>query len=225
MRSQCRTLAGPEKHGLELCSGPTHCTTLQPPVAFDLPNVSFFDSAVKQLGPECTGARRMELPQLALSVRQPWAWAIIHAGKDIENRSWQATNHGLRQRGRIAIHAAKGMTKDEYWEAREFIDRLGYTCPDPHALWRGGIIGSVDVVDVVSQSDSPWFFGPRGLVLANPTPHAFVGSAGQLGYFVWTPNGETTSAENARWMVPQPPKLTETVRAMQPLPLFPEASQ
>lgn len=34
----------------------------------------------------------------ALSVRQPWAWAIIFAGKDIENRSWQAVNHGLNQR-------------------------------------------------------------------------------------------------------------------------------
>lgn len=37
-----------------------------------------------------------DIPHLALSVRQPWAWAIIHAGKDIENRTWQAVNHGLR---------------------------------------------------------------------------------------------------------------------------------
>ena len=59
------------------------------------------------------------LPPLALSVRQPWAWAIIHAGKDVENRSWQAVNHGLRRRGRIAIHAAKGLTRDEYDDARE----------------------------------------------------------------------------------------------------------
>jgi len=27
------------------------------------------------------------LPSIALSVRQPWAWAIIHAGKPVENRS------------------------------------------------------------------------------------------------------------------------------------------
>lgn len=50
-----------------------------------------------------------DLPTIALSVRQPWAWAIIYAGKDIENRSWQAVNRGLKQRGRVAIHAAKGM--------------------------------------------------------------------------------------------------------------------
>lgn len=121
-----------------------------------------------------------DLPELALSVRQPWAWAIIHAGKDIENRSWQAVNHGLRQRGRIAIHAAKGMTNAEYSEAREFIDELGYTCPHAHALHRGGIIGSVEVVDVVRQSDSPWFFGPRGLVLQDPRPCQFVPAQGAL---------------------------------------------
>ena len=31
----------------------------------------------------------------ALTVRQPAAWAIFHAGKDIENRSWQ--NRGSNQ--------------------------------------------------------------------------------------------------------------------------------
>lgn len=36
-----------------------------------------------------------ELPETALSVRQPLAWAIIHCGKDIENRSWRALCHGL----------------------------------------------------------------------------------------------------------------------------------
>src|SRR5262245_49391577 len=105
-----------------------------------------------------------DLPKLALSVRQPWAHAIIYFRKDIENRSWQAVNHGLRWRGRVAIHAARGMTRAEYEEARAFIDGQGWTCPDAHALHRGGIIGSVEVVDVVSRSDSRWFFGPRGLV-------------------------------------------------------------
>jgi hypothetical protein len=35
-----------------------------------------------------------------LTVRQPWASAIIYAGKDVENRSW-TTSH----RGRLYIHA------------------------------------------------------------------------------------------------------------------------
>ena len=29
-----------------------------------------------------------------LSIRQPWAWAIIHAGKDIENRCWPTSYRG-----------------------------------------------------------------------------------------------------------------------------------
>lgn len=158
------------------------------------------------------------LPALALSVRQPWAHAIIHFRKDIENRSWQAVNHGLRQRGRIAIHAAKGMTKAEYWEAREFIDSLGWTCPDPHALLRGGIVGSVEVVDVVGKHDSPWFFGPRGLVLKDPKPCAFIPAKGELGYFRWQPANPPTIVEAAPWMLPKRPKLIETIKRLQPEP-------
>jgi len=168
-----------------------------------------------------------DLPPLALSVRQPWAWAIIHAGKDIENRSWQGVNHGLRQRGRVAIHAAKGMTRDEYDEARAFIDGRGYFCPDAHALFRGGIIGSVEVADVVNKSDSPWFFGPRGLVLRDPRPCAFVPSVGALGYFKWQPADRSTVPAPARWMLPQAPKLTTTISRLAPEPgLFddPEAA-
>lgn len=161
------------------------------------------------------------MPRLkALSVRQPWAWAIIHAGKDIENRSWQAVNHGLRVRGRICIHAAKGMTKDEYDEAREFIDSLGYYTPEAHALYRGGIIGDVEVVDVVSKSDSPWFFGPRGLVLRDPRPMAFVPAQGALGYFDWEPADMSIVPKPAAWMLPKPPKLEKTIMRTQPLPLF-----
>jgi hypothetical protein len=40
----------------------------------------------------------------ALSVRQPWAWAIIHAGKDIENWTWRT-----HYRGEVAIHASSKM--------------------------------------------------------------------------------------------------------------------
>lgn len=167
-----------------------------------------------------------DLPKIALSVRQPWAWAIVYASKDIENRSWQAVNHGLRKRGRIAVHASKGMTKEEYEEARGFIDRLGYTTPDPHALFRGGIIGSVEVVDVVSDSDSPWFFGPRGLVLKDPRPCQFVPAQGALGYFEWSPAGPSTVPKPAAWMLPKPPKLTATVSRFNPEPmLFPEGKE
>lgn len=147
------------------------------------------------------------LPKLALSVRQPWAWAIIHAGKDIENRSWQAVNHGLRQRGRIAIHAAKGMTRDEYDDASGFMRQmLGIECPAAADLLRGGIIGSVEVVNVVSGSESPWFFGPRGLVLRNPEACAFIPAVGALGYFVWQRADASVVPPPAKWMLPDAEK-------------------
>ena len=144
-----------------------------------------------------------DLPRLALSVRQPWAWAIIYAGKDIENRTWQAVNHGLRQRGRIAIHASKGLTREEYNDTRDFLTDMGIACPAPARLLRGGIIGSVEVVDVVTESDSRWFFGPRGLVLRDPKPCEFIPAVGALGYFEWRQGDPSIVPAPARWMLPK----------------------
>lgn len=38
-----------------------------------------------------------------LTVRQPWVWAIIHGGKDVENR---VRNIAGSYRGPVAIHVA-----------------------------------------------------------------------------------------------------------------------
>lgn len=142
------------------------------------------------------------IPSIALSVRQPWAWAIIHAGKNIENRSWQAVNHGLKRRGRIAVHAAKGMTRYEYESASDFMASIGVICPAAIDLIRGAIIGSVEVVDVISKSESPWFFGPRGLILREPQPCDPIPSIGALGYFAWRED-RGVACDPARWMIPE----------------------
>lgn len=141
---------------------------------------------------------------LALSVRQPWAWAIIYGGKGIENRSPAAVrNLGHPVARRIAVHAAKGMTRDEYVAAYEFMRGIGVVCPPPATLVRGAIIGSVSVAEVVSASASPWFFGPRGLVLRNPEPCHRVPAVGALGYFSWTPADPAVMPTPARWMLPR----------------------
>lgn len=149
-------------------------------------------------------------PSVAISVRQPFAWAIIFAAKDIENRSAFSVQHLSPLRGRRAIHASKGMTRDEYEDAKSFMASIGVTCPPAGELLRGGIIGSVDVVDVVKESSSPWFFGPRGLVLRDPKPCAFIPSAGALGYFKWEEAHASIVPPPARWMLPGQPKLTGT---------------
>jgi len=137
------------------------------------------------------------IPSIALSVRQPWAWAIIHAGKDIENRSVAAVGTGMWL-GHIAIHAARGMTRAEYEDAREFMALIGVKCPHPCDLTRGAIIGSVTVTAVVEDSDSPWFFGPRGLVLAHAEGCEPIPTVGALGYFRWAAGGEMM--EPKPWM-------------------------
>jgi len=95
----------------------------------------------------------------ALSIRQPWAWAILHAGKDVENRSW----HNKHTVGTIAVHASMGL------DPLEKLPR-GVRRPSGDELVRGAIVGVVDVVEVVENCRSRWFKGPLGWVLRNPRP-------------------------------------------------------
>lgn len=115
-----------------------------------------------------------------LSVRQPWAWLIINGIKDIENRSFVA-----HKRGTIALHASTTQTKKEYAAALALIaDRgLGITLPAIEDLVTGAIVGLVDIVDCVTESDSPWFTGEYGWVLANPRPGIPHPQKGQQGFF------------------------------------------
>lgn len=147
---------------------------------------------------------RANLPELAISVRQPWAWAIVQGHKPLENRSRGAIKFMVPLTGQRAIHASKGMTREEYEEGRDFILSRGIMCPAPADLLRGGIIGAVEVVREIAKSDSPWFFGPRALVLQNPQPCEFIPSVGALGYFKWKPADSSIVPKPARWMLPQP---------------------
>lgn len=117
---------------------------------------------------------------IALSIRQPWAWLILNAGKDIENRDWPTD-----RRGRFLIHASKGMTQDEYISGALTLRdiRQDIELPPFEKLQRGGIVGSVELVNCVSDNQSPWFFGDFGFVLRDPQPLAFAPFKGRLGFF------------------------------------------
>jgi ASCH domain len=88
----------------------------------------------------------------ALTVRQPWAWAIVYAGKDVENRRWQTS-----YRGPLLIHAAKEADPDG-------ASRLLWTMDDPGAFGqpraafqtRGAIIGFAYLADILTDSASRW---------------------------------------------------------------------
>lgn len=152
-----------------------------------------------------------DLPLYAISVRQPWAWAIVAAGKDLENRVPTAVRfmRAKMERGPLCIHASMGMTRDEYESARDFMVDRGLVSPErfpePWALRRGGIIGTVHFDEVVSQSTSLWWIGPRALRLSEhselirPIP-----CGGALGFFEWRNSAEHCERNGVDFEKPKP---------------------
>ena len=99
-----------------------------------------------------------------LTVRQPWAWAIIHGGKNVENR---VRNLAGDYRGPVAIHVAQQEDEGAYSVPvlRDALEARYRTWSPPHgALARmrsepapkylGRVIGVVDLVDVHHADDS-----------------------------------------------------------------------
>jgi hypothetical protein len=102
----------------------------------------------------------------AISVRPPWAWAILHANKDVENRTWK-TN----MRGTIAIHASRTMNRSYYEAAAKEIKKAAPNAKVPpyETMVQGAIIGLVDVVGCEERSNSKWHVANHyGFVLAKP---------------------------------------------------------
>lgn len=137
----------------------------------------------------------------ALTVQQPWAWAIVHGGKTVENRT-QAWGY----RGPLAIHAGKRFS-DRSNDA--LADALGRAMRGGQwqELVYGAIIGVVQLVDVhwcYGDGDStccqPWGeheyveHGGRTrsqiahLVLEDPRPVDPIPCTGRLG--LWTPDAD-----------------------------------
>lgn len=117
-----------------------------------------------------------------LSIRQPWAWLVVHAYKPVENRTWPTTF-----RGPLAIHAGKTMARRYYDEIVDSLKADGLCPPDLPAfeeLERGGIVGAVRVVDCVEVFDSPWKEPDSfGFILADARPFPFIPCVGRLGFF------------------------------------------
>ncbi len=115
---------------------------------------------------------------LGLSLYQPWAYAVTHLGKRIENRPWAPWARVIGTT--IALHATKARV-DEH-AAAAFIADLIHTLPPLDSLPRGAIVGTARVVGFVTRSDDPWFFGPYGWQLADvvalPEPIACRGMQG-----------------------------------------------
>lgn len=115
----------------------------------------------------------------AISVRQPWAWLIVNGHKPIENRDWRCD-----YRGPLVIHASKRMSQeqlDDYMHVQHKFPAI--KMPPLREMPIGGIVGQANLVDCVTHSDSPWFMGEYGWVLAEPRCAKFHGFSGKLGLF------------------------------------------
>ena len=110
----------------------------------------------------------------ALSVCQPWAWAIVQGLKHLENRS-RRTNH----RGPLVIHASRSR---RYCRG-DYADLLP-GLPTWDALDYGALVGVVEVVDCVPLAEveddrfatGPWCWILRGARRVRPVP--FLGHVG-----------------------------------------------
>lgn len=108
----------------------------------------------------------------ALSIQQPWLYAITDLDKRIENRTWKPPWWIIDQR--IALHASK------------VDDRAGYVVVHdianidvPSDLPRGCIVATAKVLGWIDEDgygqvpsaclghlvDDKWFFGPYGWIL------------------------------------------------------------
>lgn len=96
-----------------------------------------------------------------MTAKQPWAWAIIFAAKDVENRSKQWT-----YRGRVLVHA--GLSVDP--AGVEFLRSVGIE-PPPEALTGGHIVGAVQLDGCTGSSPSKWAIsGQWHHLLSSPEP-------------------------------------------------------
>jgi hypothetical protein len=123
----------------------------------------------------------------ALSVRQPWAFAIVMGFKPVENRTWFTAF-----RGPLLIHAGKawgraeradlaivlGLIAQYHGRPVDEAERLFY-----RHVWFGALVGRAVLQRCVDRHSSPWFAGPWGFVLERAEPVVPVTLKGALGFF------------------------------------------
>lgn len=140
--------------------------------------------------------RRPEPPQetlRGLTLWQPWAWAIAHGGKRIENRPWRPWPEVLGKL--IAIHAAARVDVATEAAAAAFIHpRTGVVVPEAATLPRGAIVAVARVTGYVTASRDPWFMGPVGWTLTDVVALPIRGAQG-----LWPMHAETARVALAAW--------------------------
>lgn len=139
----------------------------------------------------------------ALTLRQPWAWAVLHAGKWVENRTWRPPLAMIGEP--FALHA--GFKEPEEADVATALRRAsesGLELERPAAFLRGCIVGVATISGFVEVNGkgqitttfpdasplaqaaivSPWFTGPVGMFLADVRALATaIPCRGMLGFW------------------------------------------
>ena len=131
-------------------------------------------------------------PWKCLSVRQPYAWAIIKGAKDVENRT--RMSHYV---GRLHIHASKKEWTDRVDDCvARVAGHFGVPVSEMLDDYRrhvsrglGAIIGSVHMSGCVEHHDSEWFRKDMyGYLLRDPKPlRKPIPCKGSPSFFHFTP--------------------------------------
>lgn len=114
----------------------------------------------------------------AISIKQPWAYAILNLGKDVENRSWRLPQKYVGKP--VLIHAGSQPDKDAKLE-------LGFrelAAFDSEDLATGGIIGMLEFDGCCANYTSEW--AERGFYhwdIRAAICLPFLACKGRLGFF------------------------------------------
>jgi hypothetical protein len=116
-------------------------------------------------------------PLVALTLWQPWAWAIASGLKLVENRTWKPWGKDGQPGDVIAIHAA---VRQADWEdvafVRELAVRAGRGLEVPTTFVHGCLVALATVdsfaggPEELPREQRPWWVGPVGWVLRDVRP-------------------------------------------------------
>jgi hypothetical protein len=134
----------------------------------------------------------------ALTLWQPWAWAVLHAGKRIENRTRPFPRKLLHET--FALHAGRTYSQGVWnWP-------LETPPPRRHECVLGAVVGTARLVQVVDRaSELPedqrrWWSGPFGWLLDDVRPLTKpVPCRGRQGF--WTLPSDVEEVVRARMQV------------------------
>lgn len=130
----------------------------------------------------------------ALTLHNPWAWAIAHAGKDVENRTWTPP----ASVDQILIHAGAALD----WHAYNFLRRIGIETPE--VFQRSAIVA---VADIAHLCEAWWQGG-----CSSCGKWAIAGQCHWKLGNVWTLNEPVPCKGRQRLWIPSP-EVVDAVRA------------